>query len=212
MISTTFTRALSPIRTSGCRLQHYYRQYLKWSSAAFANQSAFHSIRSSVTVQNRTAPPPFLDFPPDLVLDARPTRTVSTSISHQLAMDQHRHAQASSVMSGTDSSDEVISDIGSQSRALSTTSVSLQDMPDDILHHIAKLSPEDWHQSRKLSSLGRRKHPERRKDALAFSSCCKNFRRSVFQDLLITNLMVDFSYEDLLQLESVSADLRGHVR
>jgi hypothetical protein len=89
-------------------------------------------------------------------------------------------------------------------------------MPDDVLHHITGFlwsePSEEWHEFRDPSVLRCRNHPERRNDALALSSCCKSLRRSVFQDLLVTNVMIDLSYEDLLQLESMSADLRRHVR
>jgi hypothetical protein len=42
--------------------------------------------------------------------------------------------------------------------------------------------------------------------------CAARASDDVFQDLLVTNVMIDLSYEDLLQLESMSADLRRHVR
>jgi hypothetical protein len=100
--------------------------------------------------------------------------------------------------------------------SLSTTSIPLQDMPDEILQQITAFlwsePSEEWHEFRDPSFLTRCQNPEMRRDAIAFSSCCKNLRRSVFRDSLITTLTAKLSYEDLLELESASSDLRGRVR
>lgn len=148
-----------------------------------------------------------------------PSSAMSPSTPDQAAFsDRITEAESSCIASESNSGGQP-HDSRNQSSVCSSspaTSIRLQDLPDEILQEITGFwwseSSVEWHESRDPSFLTACQNSEMRRDALAFSSCCKNLRRRVFRDSLITNITAGLSYEGLVQLESISADLRSCVR
>jgi hypothetical protein len=51
-----------------------------------------------------------------------------------------------------------------------------------------------------------------RMDCLAFSSCCRGMRRSIFQEYLLANVTVDFCEQEWLSLASLSEKNRSYIK
>lgn len=108
--------------------------------------------------------------------------------------------------------------ISSSTASVDNHPITLTDLPEDILQVIAGLLLNG-----DFSSDGHLRHCEvkrweayerdrRRKDILAFTSCCKGMRTVIFGRWFLSKLVVQLTEMELEQVEALSLELRECVR
>jgi hypothetical protein len=108
--------------------------------------------------------------------------------------------------------------ISFQAAAVDKRFITLTDLPEDILQEIAGLllngdfSSAVYSRHCEVTEYEAYERDPRRKDMMAFTSCCKGLRTVLFGRWFLSRLVVQLTETELKQVEKFSLELRQYVR